>query len=141
MNIFDARLTPVINLPYHQFIGINGLYSKDGTGGLSITVNSNNANPKGMLHGGVIYSLCDVSAYAALLGILPESQDAVTHDIHISVLRPASMDQIVKFEAKVLKKGRQLAFMESIARIDQRIIAAAKVTKSVVYLEPLDNVS
>ncbi len=132
MSANDPRFAPIIDLPYHRFIGIYDLYSKDGTGGVSIKVNSNNSNPKGMLHGGVIYSLCDVSAYVALLGILPATQDAVTHDIHVSVLRPAPMDQIVIFESRVLKMGKNLSFIESVARIDQHVIAIAKVTKSIL---------
>ncbi|MBU0991151.1 MAG: PaaI family thioesterase [Proteobacteria bacterium] len=126
------RLVPVINLPYHQFLGVQNLRGEAGRGFLSITVNQNNANPLGALHGGVIYSLCDVCAYAALLSIMEDENEAVTHDIHVSVLRSARLGQKIDFEAEVVKKGRTLCFIDAAARVEGNVIAAARVTKSIV---------
>lgn len=125
------RLIPVINLPYHHYLGVEGVRGEEGRGFLSITVHTNNANPHGFLHGGVIYSLCDVCAYAALVTILEKEQEAVTHDIHVSVLRPAALGQRVDFEAEVVNKGKTLCFIDAKAWTNGKLIATARITKSI----------
>jgi uncharacterized protein (TIGR00369 family) len=135
MMLEDPRFKKVKNLALHQFFGISDWYSKDGQARLSIKVNASTANPNGMLHGGVIYALCDVSAYIALLGILPPNMDAVTHDIHVSVLRPVHASQKVTFNAKVIKPGKRICFIESVAMVEDRVIATAGITKSLVDLK------
>lgn len=135
MILEDARFKRVRELALHQFLGIFDWYSKDGRGRLSIIVNASNSNPNGMLHGGIIYTLCDVSAYIALLGILPTHVEAVTHDIHVSVLRPVSASEKVTFNATVIKTGKRLCFIDSVATLKNDIIATARVTKSLIDLK------
>lgn len=134
MILENPRFEKIRNLPLHQFLGISDWYSKDGRAGFSITVNAANANPNGMLHGGVIYALCDVSAYIALLGILPPHVEAVTHDIHVSVLRPVPVSKKVDFNAEVIKPGKRICFIDSTATVENTVIATAKVTKSLIDL-------
>ncbi len=125
-------LAGISQIPLHQFLGVRDLTSSDGIAHLNIDVNAQTANPAGMLHGGVAYALCDVVGYAALLSVLPEGMQAVTHDIQVSVMRAASLGDVVTFQGRVLKQGARIAFLDAEARVNGEVIASARVTKSLL---------
>lgn len=126
------RLDMVRNLPLHQYMGVTQLSAREGKGRLEFVVGENNINPAGVLHGGVIYTLCDVCAYAGLLSLLAPEQEAVTHDLHVSVLRPARDGQTVVIESVPVRLGRRLGFFDVTATVDHTAIATARVTKSIL---------
>lgn len=126
------RLETVLNHPLHQHLGISTLHAENGDGQLSLTIGENAINPSGAFHGGVLYLLADVCAYCGLLSLLDEHQEAVTHDIQVSVLRSATLGDEVSFESQVLKLGKRIAFMEVKAMCSGKLIASAKVTKSLI---------
>lgn len=126
------RLERVVNFPLHKSLGITSINSSEGKGSFEIIVSDSNANPNGIFHGGVISFLCDVCSYSALLSVLPEDKEAVTHDMHVSMLRAASFGDIVVFSAEVLKKGRTVCFVKVEAKVGSKIIATATVTKSLI---------
>ncbi len=128
----NQRLEKVINLPLHQQLGVKQISSSEGIGELPITVNESAVNPNGFLHGGIVYLLADVCAYAGLLSMLDPKQDAVTHDIHVSVIRPATLGDSLLFQSKVIRLGKRIAFLEVQVLKDNSIIASARVTKSIV---------
>lgn len=128
----NQRLEKVINLPLHQQLGVKQISSSEGIGELPITVNESAVNPNGFLHGGIVYLLADVCAYAGLLSMLDPEQDAVTHDIHVSVIRPATLGDSLLFQSKVIRLGKRIAFLEVQVLKDNSIIASARVTKSIV---------
>ncbi len=128
----DPRLEKVINHPLHQQLGVTHITSEAGVGRFSIDVNQHATNPAGVLHGGVVYLLSDVCAYAGLLSLLDDTTEAVTHDIQVSVMRPASLGQTVEFESRVVRLGKRLCFIEVVARVEEKVLATAKVTKSVL---------
>jgi len=84
----------------------------------------------GMLNGGVLYGLLDSIAMLALLPMLDAGQHAVTHDLHVSVLRPTPLGARCELFGKVLRLGRGVAFLDAHATVEDRVVAAARVTKS-----------
>lgn len=128
------HLAAVTELPLHQHLGLRLIEAAAGRSKLELTVSTANANVNGVLHGGVIHAICDVAAYAALLSLLADHETAVTHDLHVSCMRPAPMGSVVRVEANVVKKGRTLAFTDATASIEGKLVATARVTKSVVPL-------
>ena len=66
----NERFSEVIRHPMHRDLGVDAIASRDREGRLSMSVGERAINPAGMLHGGVIYLLCDVCAYAGLLSVL-----------------------------------------------------------------------
>lgn len=128
------RLAAVRALPLHQDLGVTGIEAADGAATLYFTVNPYTVNPAGALHGGVLYTLCDVAAYAALLSQLPMDREAVTHDLHVSVMRAAGEGEKVSVEAHVRRQGRSIAFIDVEARAGERLLATARVTKSLISL-------
>lgn len=85
-----------------------------------------------MFHGGVVYTVCDMACYAALLGELADGENAATHDIHVSVMRAARVDDRVRFISRVIRRGRNIAFTEAEARCGEDLLARASVTKSIL---------
>ncbi|WP_353247706.1 PaaI family thioesterase [Salinisphaera sp. T31B1] len=128
----NRRLEQVIAHPLHRHLGIDTIESDDGRARLSIVVGETTVNPAGVLHGGVLYLLCDVCAYAGLLSRLDPGVEAVTHDIHVSVMRAVRAGQVVVFESTPVRVGRRIAFIDVSARVDERVVAQARVTKTLV---------
>jgi len=128
----NPRLQNVLSHPLHQFLGVADIHSTDGQGEIRITVTDELVNPAGVFHGGVVYVLSDVCAYAGLLSLLNDNEEAVTHDLHVSILRPAKRGDEVVFRSEVVKRGRQLCFIDVTASVNDKIIATIRVTKSVI---------
>ena len=128
----NPRLQNVLSHPLHQFLGVADIHSADGQGEIRITVTDELVNPAGVFHGGVVYVLSDVCAYAGLLSLLNDNEEAVTHDLHVSILRPAKRGDEVVFRSEVVKRGRQLCFIDVTASVNDKIIATIRVTKSVI---------
>jgi len=128
----NDRITPIQNLPLHISIGVQDITSDSGNGTLTAIVNQNALNPSGFYHGGLMYMLCDVCAYSGLLSALSQEEDAVTHDIHVSVLRPARLGDKVIYQSQIVKRGRTLCFIDVVAKCRDKLIATARITKSIV---------
>jgi len=118
--------------PLHHFLGVEVVEASDGRSRVELTVGPNSANANQVLHGGVFYTVCDVAAFAALLSVLPDDQSGATHDIHVSVMRPAPLGSRLVFEGEVLRRGRGLAFTRVDVRMEGKLVAAAHVTKSLL---------
>ena len=127
----NDRLNTIAALPLHKFLGVTALNSDAGRGALSITITENLINPAGIFHGGVIYVLCDVCAYAGLLSLLDENTEAVTHDIQISVMRSAKLADVVDFQSEVVKLGKRICFIDVKVTVCGEIVASARVTKTI----------
>lgn len=128
----NPRLRKVIDLPLHQQLGIHTIESAGGEASFSIGVGEAVLNPSGVFHGGVLYLLSDVCAYAGLLSVLDDSTEAVTHDLQVSVLRPARAGDRIDFRSRLLRLGKRLCFIEVEARVEGVLIATARVTKSIL---------
>ncbi|MBU1171510.1 MAG: PaaI family thioesterase [Proteobacteria bacterium] len=128
----NKRLEKSLQLPLHKHLGIDHMASSKGKGSLDFMVKDHLINATGVLHGGVVYALLDVCAYAGLISVLADDQDAVTHDIHVSVMRPARQGDQVFMESNILKLGRTLCFIDVSAHVQGKIIARATITKSLI---------
>ncbi len=130
----DERLRKVQNLPLHRYLGIGEITSGEGRASFSVIAGEAILNPAGMLHGGVVYLLCDVCAYAGLLSILDARSEAVTHDLHVSVMRAVGLGEKVTFQSAIVKMGKTLCFIDVTASVAGKPIAAARVTKSLILI-------
>lgn len=128
----NPRVALVFQIPLHRALGLELLAAEPGKSRLALNVTPACENAVGVLHGGLVYAIADVASYVALVGMLDPEQDGTTHDIHVSVMRPAPAGSRVVFEAEVRRKGRTLAFVDVEASIDGKLVASARVTKSIV---------
>lgn len=131
----NQRLKKNIDHPLHKDLGIESISAKNGVGIISVTLNTYAMNPDGRFHGGVIYLLCDVCAYSGLVSVLDADMDAVTHDIQVSIMKSAKVGDVVRFESKIVRLGKRLCFLEVVATLGDKVLATAKVTKSILKHE------
>jgi len=128
----NKRLEKIINHPLHVFLGVTSIQSDSGNGKFSVKINENTINPAGVYHGGAIYVLCDVCAYSGLLSLIDNHTEAVTHDIHVSVMQSAKLGDEIEFSSKVVKLGKRICFIDVKAKLADQVIATARVTKSII---------
>ncbi|MCB0220464.1 MAG: PaaI family thioesterase [Chrysiogenetes bacterium] len=130
----EKRLESVRTVPFHQFLGLRIEEVSPGSARLTLPASDAMRNNEGILHGGITYALLDVACYCAAAPLFGNDENAVSHDIHVSVLRSAG-DQDVELRGRVLKRGRNIIFGESEAWSGGKLIARAAVTKSIVSLK------
>ena len=137
MNPTPKRLLAAMEaFPLHAQFGFTLVEAADGRCHARCTVGEPHLNYGGVVHGGVMYLLLDVTAYCAALTILPEGQNATTHDLHVSMLRPTRSGDVLDLIGTVRKAGRTLTFIDAEAHVAGRLVASARVTKSLVPLPP-----
>jgi uncharacterized protein (TIGR00369 family) len=119
-------------LPLHRHVGVELLDPEHPELGARFTVTSAIEGRSGRLHGGVLSFVLDGVAYLALEPSLAPDEDAVSHDIHISMMRAVRRDQVVELRGRVVKRGRTVCFVDAEATVDGELVATARITKSIV---------
>lgn len=123
-----------LGVPLHQFLGVELVKQEQGEAVARFQAGPNTMNYVGAMHGGVAYALLDVVCYLALAPLLKRGENAVTHDLHVSVLRPVLPGQEVELRGRVVQKGRSVVFCESESRVEGKVTATARVTKTLVAM-------
>ena len=77
-------------------------------------------NPLGMAHGGFVYSMCDVASGVLASGI---ERRGVTLSANMQYLRP-SRGKSLRAEAKIIKSGRKVLFIETNVYNDEGVHTA-----------------
>ncbi|HYW04954.1 MAG TPA: PaaI family thioesterase [Gammaproteobacteria bacterium] len=128
----EAAIEGVAAVPLHRHLGLEIIAVEQGRSRTRLSVGAGSLNNKQVLHGGVVYALLDATAYLSILPLLDDGENAVTHDLFVSVMRGVSSGEVLELGGSVLRRGRSLVFAESEARVGNRLVATARVTKSVV---------
>ena len=131
----ELRAKAAMGLPLQEFLGVRLESMTAGNAEIMLPPTANSINAGGVVHGGIIYSLLDVAAYMAMLPLLNKNQNAVTLDLHASVLRPAPIDKPLMFKGMVRKIGKRMIFCDSEAWSDEQLVATGRVTKSIVKIK------
>lgn len=97
---------------------------------VSLPVTEAVCNPVGTLHGGCIATLVDDAGTIAIMSSDNEGRPGVTTDLTVSYLTGAPLGDTVTAEARTLKNGRTLAFVEvDIKGSDGKLLATGRMTK------------
>lgn len=119
-------------IPFIQLIGISTDALGHGTAKLSLPVEREVTNSLGTVHGGVIMSLLDVALCTAARTLHPESQGVITINLSTSFIGAGSGERLLA-EARVLKDGRSMSFVEGEAKnADGSLVAKAVGTVRVL---------
>jgi uncharacterized protein (TIGR00369 family) len=107
----------------------------EGTARLSLPVESHLTNSLGTVHGGVIMSLLDVALCTAARTLHPESVGVITINLSTSFIGAGNGAKLYA-EARVLKDGRSMSFVEGEAQnADGTLVAKAVATVRVLQKE------
>ncbi len=100
----------------------------EGTARLSLPIEAHLTNSIGTVHGGVILSLLDVALCTAARTLHPDSLGVITIDMSTSFIGGGSGARLLA-EARVLKNGRSMIFVEGEAKNeDGSLVAKAMAT-------------
>jgi uncharacterized protein (TIGR00369 family) len=85
------------------------------------------ANPIGHIQGGFLAAMLDDTLGPALVATLPTGQFAPTVNLSVSFHRPGKVGVIIG-KGRILKRGKELAFMSGELYQDGQMIASATAT-------------
>ncbi|WP_040496332.1 PaaI family thioesterase [Fulvivirga imtechensis] len=95
---------------------------------------------KGLVHGGVIATLADITAGFAAYTLVPEDQHVVTGEIKVSYLNPGIGEKLYA-RGWVLKQGRKMNFCEAevwcVSGAQRTLIAKATTTMVTIFPEDI----
>ena len=112
-------------IPFVAHLGLTTETLGEGTARLSMPLPAHFTNSLGTAHGGVIMSLMDVALCTAARTLHPDSVGVVTIDMSTSFIGGGSGERLIA-EARVLKDGRSMTFVEAEARnADGSLVAKA----------------
>lgn len=106
----------------------------EGTARLSMPVEPHLKNSLGTAHGGVIMSLLDVALCTAARTLHPDSIGVVTIDLSTSFIGGATGAKLFA-EARVMKDGRSMSFVEAEAKNDDGSLVAKAIATVRVRLK------
>lgn len=93
---------------------------------------------KGIVHGGVIATIADITAGFAAYTLVPEEQHVVTGELKVSYLNPG-IGQRLWAKGWVLKQGRRMNFCEAevwcFNNEEKTLIAKASATMVTIFSE------
>jgi uncharacterized protein (TIGR00369 family) len=121
-------------IPFIQHLRIQTDDLGNGTARLSLPVTKELTNSLGTAHGGVIMSLLDVALCTAARTLHPDSIGVVTIDLSTSFIGGATSARLVA-DARVLKDGRSMTFVEAEAKNDDGSLVAKAIATVRVRLK------
>ena len=87
-------------------------------------------NGQKFVHGGIIYSMADITMALAVFSTLKEDENTATIEIKINYLKPADT-KILICDAKIIQRGKTIAVLEAKVKYDDHLIAVAQGTFSI----------
>ena len=122
-------------IPFIQHLRIHTDELDKGIARLSVPVEANLMNSMGNVHGGVIMSLLDVALCTAARTLHPESLGVITINMTTSFIGAGAGARLYA-DARVLKDGRSMSFVEGEAKNeDGTLVAKAVATVRVLHKE------
>ena len=106
----------------------------EGTARLSLPIEPHLTNSIGTVHGGVIMSLLDVALCTAARTLHPDSLGVITIDMSTSFIGGGSGARLLA-EARVLKNGRSMIFVEGEANNEDGSLVAKAIATVRVRLK------
>jgi uncharacterized protein (TIGR00369 family) len=117
--------------PFHSLIGVELVRRGEGHARCRLPVTEKvRGGVAGSVHGGVLSALVDIVTLSAISTVVNPAEDqmAGTAELSISYLRPALGDAVYA-DARVLKKGRQIAVVDvDLTDPDGRLVAKGRVS-------------
>jgi len=105
--------------PFFCLAGIDVVSAEPGTAMLTMPVRPDMHNGVGWLQGGMLVAIADEAMALALYPLLEKNEGIATIAESTSFIRGVR-EGVILAEARVIRKGRRVAFMEAEVRTDDR---------------------
>ncbi|MEI8594098.1 PaaI family thioesterase [Photobacterium sp. Hal280] len=113
LSAYSQLLTEaLINHNYQQFCGIEVVEQTPEYCKTRLTVTEQIDNLSQTLHGGVIYSMMDVTSMLATIATLEDGEYAITNNFSANLMSATQRGETVEFEARITRNGRNLLFSQ-----------------------------
>jgi uncharacterized protein (TIGR00369 family) len=118
---------------FRELVGTALSSAEEGRAVVSVRAQERHLNPNGTVHGGVVYTLVDVSMAEALRTIIQEGDRPVTIEIKVNYLEPGRPGTLTS-TARVRKGGKRVTIVEAevAQEDDDEIVALATGTYTIV---------
>lgn len=97
---------------FDKNLGVRTISTKKGHCLVKLDVKQLHLNYGGIVHGGVLATLCDVALAGAVTEALKKGEWCVTAQLNVEYLYPAFPGEQLFAYGKLVKKGNTLAFVE-----------------------------
>ena len=97
---------------FRELVGTELSSSEEGRAVVSLRAEERHLNPNGTVHGGVVYTLVDVSMAEALKTMIEGDERPVTIEIKVNYLEPGRPGTLTS-TARVRKGGKRLIIVEA----------------------------
>lgn len=121
-------------IPFITHLKIQTDQLGEGSARLSLPIEPHLTNSLGTAHGGVIMSLLDVALCTAARTLHPDSIGVITIDLSASFIGGAGGARLFA-EARVLKDGRSMSFVEAEAKNEDGSLVAKAIATVRVRLK------
>jgi uncharacterized protein (TIGR00369 family) len=122
------------NAPFIREMGVELAMMEDGWCETRLVPERRHRQQHGLIHAGVMATMCDHTAGCAARGVVGMDQDVLTVEFKINFLRPAVADRL-RCRSQVLRAGKTLVICESEVYADnnsqEKLVAKATVTLAV----------
>lgn len=127
-----ARASEALAVPLQNALGVQLLDRGDPPAGVWFVVADLATNGAGGLHAAALGAALELAAYLALIPQLAQAEHALTHAVATQLVAAAHDGDRVEVRGAVDRRTRRLAFVSVVAAVDDRTIARAQLTKSIV---------
>ena len=114
---------------FRELVGTELSSAEEGRAVVSVRAVERHLNPNGTVHGGVVYTLVDVSMAEALRTMIEGDERPVTIEIKVNYLEPGRPGTLIS-TAQVRKGGKRLTIVEAevTQEDDDEVVALATGT-------------
>src|SRR3989338_812443 len=97
---------------FDKDLGVQVVNTKKGYCKVRLNVKPKHLNHGGIVHGGVLASLCDIALAGSIFRVLKKDEWCVTAELSIEYLSPVFPGESIFGYGKLIKRGNTLAFVE-----------------------------
>lgn len=111
----EAEISAFLRKRREGFTGYCGIVIDEAEDGFCrghVEIEAHHLNPRGVVHGGLLSTLLDVTAGTAAIVAFDSPRWAVTQSADVHYLRPARGKRLTA-EARAIKAGRSVAFVRA----------------------------
>lgn len=116
--------------PFVNLLGLSVQKLEEGCCRTAMEIKKEFLNKHNIVHGGVIYSMADISMGLAVYFTLEEEEETATIEIKINYLKQAKSKNLL-CEARIIQKGKNIAVLEAEIKENSYMIAKAQGTFSI----------
>jgi len=107
-----AKKSKNLNDTFDKGLGIKRAARKKGYSRIELRLKKHHLNHGGIVHGGVLATLCDITLADAVTSVLNKDEWCVTIELTIQYMSPAFLGETIYGVGKLTRRGKTLAFTD-----------------------------